>query len=46
MLVAAFVIHLDDPYAKKEMALLYLFGYLTLYFMSKPETEDYDDFDS
>ena len=44
--VAAFVIHIDDPYAKKEKALLYLFGYLTLYFISKPETEDYDDFDS
>ena len=32
MLVAAFIIHFDDPYSKKEMALLYLFGYLTLFF--------------
>tara|TARA_B100001094_G_C17896394_1_gene654230 strand:- start:12 stop:338 length:327 start_codon:yes stop_codon:yes gene_type:complete len=43
MAVAAFMIHIDDPYAKKEKALLYLFGYLTLYFMSKPEIEDDDD---
>lgn len=30
MLVAAFVVHGDDPFAKKEMALLYGAGALTL----------------
>ncbi|MBF2055476.1 MAG: DoxX family protein [Candidatus Sericytochromatia bacterium] len=30
MLVAALVIHGSDPFAKKELALLYLFPYLTL----------------
>lgn len=28
MLVAFFVAHFDDPFAKQEKALLYLFGYL------------------
>jgi putative oxidoreductase len=30
MLVAAFIVHADDPFARKEMALLYLFGYIML----------------
>ena len=32
MLVAAFIIHGDDPFAKKEMALLYLVSFLLLFF--------------
>jgi len=32
MLVAAFVIHGGDPFGKKEMALIYLAGYLAIYF--------------
>jgi putative oxidoreductase len=32
MLVAAFVIHADDPWAKKEFALLYLLPFLSLVF--------------
>lgn len=30
MFVAAFVVHLSDPLAKKEMALLYLFAFLVI----------------
>ena len=30
MLVAAFVVHADDPFQKKEMALLYLIVFITL----------------
>lgn len=30
MVMAAFVVHGDDPFAKKEMALLYLSGFLAL----------------
>ncbi len=30
MIMAAFVVHGDDPFAKKEMALLYLSGFLAL----------------
>ena len=30
MLVAAFVAHADDPFGKKEMALLYLVVFITL----------------
>lgn len=30
MLVAAFIVHGADPFAKKEMALLYASGFLTL----------------
>ncbi len=30
MLVAIFVVHLDDPFAKKEFALLYLIPYIML----------------
>lgn len=33
MLVAAFVIHADDPFGKKEFALLYLFGFLVFAFL-------------
>jgi len=33
MLVAAFVVHLEDPFADKEKALLYLTIYLGIYFM-------------
>src|SRR5690606_6265806 len=32
MFVAVFIIHSDDPFARKEMGLLYLSGYLTLLF--------------
>ena len=32
MLVAIFVVHLDDPFAKKEFALLYLMPYLMFVF--------------
>jgi putative oxidoreductase len=32
MLVAAFVVHADDPWAKKELALLYAVPFLTLVF--------------
>jgi putative oxidoreductase len=32
MLVAAFVVHGDDPFPRKEMALLYLLAYLSLLF--------------
>jgi putative oxidoreductase len=32
MLVAAFVVHADDPWAKKEFALLYAIPFLTLVF--------------
>ena len=30
MLVAAFVVHADDPFGKKEFALLYAVGYLAI----------------
>ena len=30
MLVAAFIVHGDDPFAKKEKALLYLLGYVVV----------------
>ena len=30
MSVAAFIVHSTDPFARKEMALLYLTGYLTI----------------
>jgi len=33
MLVAAFIAHGADPFGKKEMALLYLFGYACLAFI-------------
>jgi putative oxidoreductase len=32
MVVAAFVVHGGDPFGKREMALLYLFPYLALFF--------------
>lgn len=32
MLVAAFIVHADDPWAKKEFALLYAIPFLTLIF--------------
>jgi putative oxidoreductase len=32
MLIAVFVIHLDDPFGKKEFGLLYLIPYITLFF--------------
>jgi putative oxidoreductase len=32
MLVAAFAIHADDPWAKKELALLYAVPFVTLVF--------------
>lgn len=30
MFVAAFVVHFNDPFSKKEMALLYLFAFLVI----------------
>ncbi len=33
MLVAAFIIHADDPWSKKEFPLLYFFGYLALFLL-------------
>ena len=33
MLVAAFVVHLDDPFKRKELALLYLVGFLIIFLM-------------
>ncbi|MFW7378772.1 MAG: DoxX family protein [Oligoflexus sp.] len=32
MAVAFFIIHADDPLRNKELALLYLFGFVTLFF--------------
>jgi putative oxidoreductase len=32
MLIAAFVIHADDPWGKQEFALMYAIPYLTLIF--------------
>ena len=32
MLVAVFIIHIDDPMSRKELALAYLFYYLALFF--------------
>ena len=40
MIVAAFIIHLDDSYLKKEKAILYLMGYLTLFFSIKNDKKD------
>lgn len=31
MAVAAFIVHGDDPFGKKEMAILYLLGYLLIF---------------
>lgn len=33
MLVAAFLVHGDDPFSKKEFALLYFFGFFILIFV-------------
>ena len=33
MLVAAFIIHGADPFGDKEMALIYLFGYIAIYLL-------------
>jgi putative oxidoreductase len=33
MLVAAFIVHADDPWGKKEFALLYALGYLAIAFL-------------
>ncbi len=33
MLVAAFIIHGADPFGKKEMALIYLLGYISIYLL-------------
>ncbi len=32
MVVAAFIVHADDPFQKKEFALLYLVPFITLFF--------------
>jgi putative oxidoreductase len=31
MSVAAFIVHFDDPFKSKELALLYLAGYLIIF---------------
>jgi putative oxidoreductase len=41
MAVAAFIVHASDPLAKRELALLYLVGYLFL-FMSGPGAHSLD----
>lgn len=33
MLVAAFIIHLDDPWRKQEFPLLFFFGFLAIYLL-------------
>ena len=33
MLVAVFVVHIKDPFGKMEMGLLYLSGYLVIFFL-------------
>ena len=33
MLVAAFIIHGQDPFGDKEMALIYLFGYISIWLL-------------
>ena len=33
MVIAAFVVHLDDPFKRKELALLYLVGFLIIFLM-------------
>ncbi|MCG8320887.1 MAG: DoxX family protein [Cytophagales bacterium] len=37
MLVAILVIHVDDPWSKKEFAIMYLLPYITLYFTGSGE---------
>ena len=32
MLIAAFVVHFDDPFGKKELAILYLLGFVLVMF--------------
>jgi putative oxidoreductase len=31
MIVAAFIVHFDDPFKNKELALLYLAGFLIIF---------------
>ena len=33
MVVAAFVVHLDDPFGRKEKAVLYLIGYMIVFLL-------------
>jgi putative oxidoreductase len=33
MVIAVFVVHLDDPFKRKELALLYLIGFLIVFLM-------------
>ena len=33
MIVAVFVVHLDDPFKRKELAILYLLGFLIIFLM-------------
>lgn len=33
MLVAAFIVHADDPWGKKEFPLLYFFGFLVIFLL-------------
>lgn len=37
MLIAILVIHVDDPWPKKEFAIMYLLPYITLYFTGSGE---------
>ena len=33
MFVAAFIVHFDDPFKNKELAILYLVGFLIIFLM-------------
>ena len=33
MIVAGFIVHFDDPFSRKEKALLYLAGFIVIYLM-------------
>ena len=33
MVVAAFVVHFDDPFGRKEKAVLYLVGYMIIFLL-------------
>ena len=37
MIVAAFIVHAGDPFAKKELALVYLVGFLAIFFTGPGE---------
>lgn len=37
MVIAILIIHIDDPWSKKEFAIMYLLPYITLYFTGSGE---------